>query len=105
MTSIFDISPNTGILQSEGETQETNQDAIAAHIMENEPITRRYFLICQTCYWCASYIDIMGSMEDLPYEACPTCNDIKIESLPISYNENYLFEYTATRGVVLKFLR
>jgi len=45
------------------ETQEANQDAIAAQIKENEPISLRYFLIC---FWCASYVDIMGNMEDLP---------------------------------------
>lgn len=109
MTSIFEVSPNKGILQTEGKTQKTsqkmNQDAAAAQIKEDEPISRRYFLICQTCFWCASYIDIMGNIEDLPYKACPTCNDNRIESLQISDNERYHFEYTTARGVALEFLR
>jgi len=109
MTSIFEVSPNKGILQTEGKTQETsqkmNQDAAAAQIKEDEPISRRYFMICQTCFWCASYIDIMANMEDFPYKACPACNDNRIESLPISDNERYHFDYTITRGVELEFLR
>ena len=109
MTSIFEVSPNKAILQTEAMTQETsqkmNEDAAAAQIKEDEPISRRYFLICQTCFWCASYIDIMDNIEDLPYKACPTCNDNRIESLQISDNERYHFEYTTTRGVALEFLR
>ena len=109
MTSIFEVSPNKGILQTEGKTQETsqkmNQDAAAAQIKEDEPISRRYFLICQTCFWCASYIDMMGNIEDLPYKACPSCNNTEIESLPILNNEHYHFQYMPTRGVVLEFLR
>ena len=109
MTSIFEVSPNKGILQTEGKTQETsqkmNQDAPATQTKEDEPISRRYFLICQTCLWCASYVDIMANMEDFPYKACPACNDNRIESLPISDNERYHFDYTITRGVELEFLR
>jgi hypothetical protein len=51
-------------------------------------------------FWCASYIDIMGKMEDLPYEVCPTCNDNEIDRYQ-SRTMNIIFEYTATRGVVL----
>ena len=109
MTSIFEVSPTKGILQTEGRAQQTNQkmnkDVVAAQIKEDEPVSRRYFLICQRCFWCASYVDIMGNMYDSPYKACPTCNDNRIESLPILYNEHYHFEYTTTRGVTLEFLR
>lgn len=81
------------------------QDAAAAQIKENEPTSRRYFLLCQTCFWCASYIDIMGNMDDSHYKACSICNDNRIESLPISDTDRYHFEYTTNRGVLLEFLR
>lgn len=68
-------------------------------------IPRRYFLLCQTCFWCASYIGARHDFDELSYKACPVCNDIRIESLPSSYHERYNFEYSSTRGVVLKFLR
>ena len=41
---------------------------------EIEPTSRKYFMICQTCFWCASYIDMMGNIDALPYNVCPTCN-------------------------------
>jgi hypothetical protein len=48
------------------------------------------------CVWCASFIDTMDNMDDFPYKACPICNDNGIKPLPISYDEYYHFEYTAT---------
>ena len=60
-------------------------------------------MICQTCFWCASYIDIMGDMDALPYKVCPACNHTAIELLPLSNGEHYRFEYTAIRGVILEF--
>jgi len=110
MTSIFEVLPNKGTLQTEQLSKATSQNKHQERIehikkKKDDPISRRYFLICQTCFWCASFIDIMGNMEDLPYKACPTCDENKIESLPISYDECYHFEYRATRGVVLEFLR
>ena len=108
MTSVFEVLPTKGILQTEEMTRNTSQDErkekIARTKKKAESISRRCFLICQTCFWCASYIDMMSNMDELPYKACPTCYN-RIESLPISYDERYHFEYTATRGVVLEFLR
>jgi hypothetical protein len=114
MTSVFEVLPGKEILQTEELTKATSQDehkeTIARTKKKAEPISRRYFLICQTCFWCASYND-MDNMDELPYKAwsileiCNTCNDNRIESLPISYDECYRFEYTPTRGAVLEFLR
>jgi hypothetical protein len=109
MTSVFEVLPSKEILQTEEMTKDTSQNKYLEMIdhtkKKAEPISRRYFLICQTCFWSASYIDIMGNMDELPYKACPTCNDNRIESLPISYDECYRFEYTPTHEVVLEFLR
>ncbi|MGC1932690.1 MAG: hypothetical protein WA667_27265 [Candidatus Nitrosopolaris sp.] len=105
MTSVFEVLPTKGILQTEEMTLDTSQnehkETIARIKKKDESISRRCFLICQTCFWCASYIDITGNMDELPYKACPTCNDNRIESLPISYDERYHFEYTATMRVVV----
>lgn len=49
----------------------------------NGLISGRCFLICHACFWCASYINIMGNMEDFLYKTCPICNSDKIDSLPI----------------------
>ena len=111
MTSVFEVLPNKEILQTEEMTKATGQNKHQETIdhtkqeKKAEPISRRYFLICQTCFWCASYIETICNMDELPYKGCPTCKDNRVESLPISYDECYHFEYTPTRGVVLKFLR
>jgi hypothetical protein len=62
---------------------------------------QRNFLICRSCFWCASYINKMGSV----LEACPSCKDVKIESMPISFDETYRLDYDTKRGVTLEFAR
>ena len=57
-----------------------------------------YFLLCGSCYWCASYLNFRGTVE-----VCPSCINGKVESMPIYDNEIYTFHYNATRGVTLEF--
>jgi hypothetical protein len=105
MTSVFEALSNK---ETQAEdvlvkaTDQKHQSAIQTK-KENELTSRKYFMICQTCFWCASYIDIMGDMDALPYKACPTCNHTAIELLPLSDGEHYRFEYAVTRGIILEF--
>jgi hypothetical protein len=57
-------------------------------------IKQKHFLLCESCFWCASsiYIDSMNWI-------CPVCNNIKIESIPIQSNEVYKFDYDQRLGV------
>jgi hypothetical protein len=57
-----------------------------------------HFLLCGSCYWCASYLSLRGTVE-----ICPSCKNGIVESMPISDNEIYTFHYNATRGVTLEF--
>jgi len=34
---------------------------------------------------------------------CPSCSDARLESMPISDNEIYKFEYDSETGVILEF--
>jgi hypothetical protein len=61
----------------------------------------RNFLICGSCFWCASYLNNMHSFVDI----CPSCKHGKVESMPISFDETYKFDYDAGRGVILEFGR
>ena len=106
MTSVFELLSNEEMWQSEAQAKATIQNMhqeILDHTNYEEklstirPTPQRYFMICQTCFWCSSHIGTMDIMKELPFETCPTCNDNKVESLPILY--------TPTRGVVLEFLR
>jgi hypothetical protein len=114
MTSVFGVLSNKEIWQSEAQAKATIQNMhqeVLDYTKHKEKLstvrqtTQRYFMICQTCFWCASYIGTMDIMNELPFERCPTCSDNKVESLPILYDESYRYEYTPTRGVVLEFLR
>jgi hypothetical protein len=57
-----------------------------------------HFLLCNTCYWCASEI---GSKS--MFSECPSCNSVEVESMPISDKELYKFDYHPKRGLTLEF--
>ena len=58
----------------------------------------RYFLICESCLWCASYIENQKT-----FAKCPVCHNGQIECMPIGEDESYLFNYSLSKGVELKF--
>ena len=57
------------------------------------------FLLCNSCFWCASYLDLrsFGVIE------CPSCKENTIERMPLSANDVYLFDYNRVTGVILEF--
>jgi len=58
-----------------------------------------HFLLCSSCFWCASCIRL-----DVSVARCPSCNDNKVEWMPITENEIYKFNYDPKNGgVVLEF--
>jgi hypothetical protein len=68
------------------------------------------FIICQSCFWCASYINTITAFTakrrgDAPPTKCPICIEGNIESMSINKNEVYKFDYDAKHGVVLEFLK
>jgi hypothetical protein len=59
---------------------------------------RRYFALCNLCFWCASYLWHMDAIK------CSSCNTEIIEPIPIRSDEAFLFQYDRKRGVSLQFL-
>jgi hypothetical protein len=57
-----------------------------------------HFLLCNTCYWCASDIGSESMLTE-----CPSCNSVEVESMPLSDKELYKFNYHPKRGVTLEF--
>jgi hypothetical protein len=57
------------------------------------------FILCETCYWCATYFD----KSRLPTEKCPMCLNTEMSSFPILPNEAFTFNYNDKRGVELEF--
>jgi hypothetical protein len=57
------------------------------------------FLLCESCFWCASYFNNYKKV----VSKCPTCNSNCVESIPISHDEVYTFNHDPKRGVTLGF--
>jgi len=64
----------------------------------HDSANERNFLICKSCFWCASFLNRYRI-----FDSCPTCMDSKLESMPISLNEIYTFDYDPLKGVTLGF--
>ena len=66
--------------------------------LEEQNITfRKNFLLCKSCFWCASMFNTRR-----PPDLCPSCMKTELESIPISLDETYKFDYDANRGVTLE---
>jgi hypothetical protein len=66
-----------------------------------------YFVICNLCYWCASYFSI-DDLESLSTSSshvldCQSCNSHNTELIPISTDESFRMEYSATKGMEMEF--
>jgi hypothetical protein len=74
-----------------------------------QPIDKIYFVICNSCYWCASYFGL-DDLESLSGSSshvldCPICNSHNTELMPISNDESFRIEYSLTRGMELEFYK
>ena len=84
---------------------------ISSNTIENNeilrPIDKIYFVICNSCYWCASYF---GDLESLSGSSsrvldCHICNSHNTELIPISSDDSFRIEYNRTKGMVMEFYR
>jgi Zn finger protein HypA/HybF involved in hydrogenase expression len=74
-----------------------------------QSIDKIYFVICNSCYWCASYFGI-DDLESLSASSshvldCPICNSHNTELIPISTDESFRIEYSLTRGMEIEFYK
>ena len=68
------------------------------HIKSSPPI----FILCDSCYWCATYFDKTRTPVN---NICPQCgaNNNELTSFPIMSNESFTFDYNDKHGVELEF--
>jgi hypothetical protein len=75
MTPVFEVPSNKEIWQSEAQVKTTSQNmyqGVPDYTKHEEKLstvrstTQLHFMICQTCFWCASYTETMDTMNDLP---------------------------------------
>jgi hypothetical protein len=69
------------------------------------PTNHIYFVICNSCYWCASYFSIDDLESSSQVLRCHLCNSHNTELIPISSNESFRIEYNVTRGMEMEFYR
>ena len=86
---------------------------ISSNIVEDneilQPIDKIYFVICNSCYWCATYFGI-DNLESLSGSSshvlnCPICNSHNTELMPIATDESFRIEYSVTRGMEIEFYK
>jgi hypothetical protein len=46
-------------------------------------VTQIRFLLCSSCFWCASYIGLQSNMHTKILTQCVICKKGKIQSLPV----------------------
>jgi hypothetical protein len=89
------------------------QAKLSSNTLENneilQPIDKIYFVICNSCYWCASYFGV-DNLESLSASSshvlnCPICNSHSTELMPISTDESFRIEYSLTRGMEIEFYK
>jgi hypothetical protein len=73
-------------------------DIISKEIEVSDKIN---FLLCESCFWCASYFNNYTKL----VTNCPTCGNKKIESMPISHDEVHTSSHDPKRGVTLGFYK
>ncbi len=75
----------------------------------SQPIDKIYFVICNSCYWCASYFGIndLGSLSGSSSHVldCPICNSHSTELMPIATDESFRIEYSQTNGMEMEFYK
>jgi hypothetical protein len=61
------------------------------------------FVLCDSCYWCATYFDKTRIPAD---NNCPQCNanNNELTSFPVMSNESFTFDYNDKLGVELEFM-
>jgi hypothetical protein len=86
---------------------------LSSNTIENnkisQPIDKIYFVICNSCYWCASYfvIDDLESQSGSSSHVlnCHVCNSHNTELIPISTDESFRIEYSQTKGMEMEFYK
>ncbi|HEX2014640.1 MAG TPA: hypothetical protein VLA68_05365 [Nitrososphaera sp.] len=58
------------------------------------------FLLCESCFWCATYLDKTRLVDK-----CPVCSTSILSSFPIMPDESFTFSYDMKHGIELDFGR
>ena len=86
---------------------------LSSHVIEHNrillSIDKIYFVICNSCYWCASYFGI-DDLESLSASSshvpdCHICNSHNTKLIPISTDKSFRIEYNTTKCMEIEFYK
>ena len=72
--------------------------------ISNDADNRVNFLLCPSCFWCASYLPLQmlrtmaAAKNSASLSKCPSCSEGSIESVPVAEDEEYKFDYDINEG-------
>ena len=91
----------TTILNMNKDTQQKIHHGISnlGQIKEHIDIDGINFVICRSCFWCASIF----IFKHPPAENCPNCSLAMLESIPIASNERFEISQNQKRGMTIEF--
>ena len=70
---------------------------------KNNQASKHLFVMCESCYWCASLIDT--NRKEIDLKSCPNCKiQQALSTVPITPNEMFTFSYSEIHGVELDFM-
>ena len=77
---------------SQGGTSVTNCESQSLIVNTHDCSLLPIFILCDTCYWCATYFDKTRIPID---NNCPQCNvnNNELTSFPIMSNKSFTFDY------------
>ena len=84
------------------ETNSLINSSLIADKTHRSSLSSPIFILCDNCYWCATYLD----KTRIPAEnRCPHCdaNNNELTSFPIMSNESFTFDLNDKRGVEFEF--
>ena len=95
--STLEVAPSLN-LPSDFSFPTIKPDIISKEIEVSDKIN---FLLCESCFWCASYFNNYRMV----VTKCPICGNKKIESMPISHDEVHTSSHDPKHGVTLGFYK
>ena len=95
--STLEVAPSLN-LPSDFSFPNIKTDIISKEIEVSDKIN---FLLCESCFWCASYFNNYRMV----FTKCPICGNKNIESMPISHDEVHTSSHDPKHGVTLGFYK
>ena len=83
-------------------SKEISQSLIAKTNDRFQSSSPPVFILCDICYWCATFFDKTRTPRENKCQQC-NANNNELTSFPIMSNESFTFDYKGKRGVELEF--